>query len=60
MGLDFAVSLLGNSNFYQAWPQWMVLLHYLPALAVILWNKADTIDTSAQMNQSATKRIGGQ
>lgn len=52
--------LFNNSNFYEAWPQWIVLLYYFPALAIVLWNKAGTLETTAEMNPSAAKSIGCQ
>jgi len=50
---------LDKSNFYEAWPQWMVLLHYFPALAIVLWNKAGTVETMAEMDPSLAKSTGG-
>jgi hypothetical protein len=28
----------------------MVLLQYFPALAIVLWNKASTVETTAEMD----------
>ncbi|HKA16891.1 MAG TPA: hypothetical protein VKN18_01125 [Blastocatellia bacterium] len=52
--------LFDKSNFYEAWPQWVVLLYYFPALAIVLWNKAGTVETMAEIDPSLAKSIGGQ
>jgi hypothetical protein len=52
--------LFNNSNFYAAWPQWVVLLYYFPALAIVLWNKAGKVETMAEIDPSLVKSIGGQ
>jgi hypothetical protein len=52
--------LFDKSNFYEAWPQWIVLFQYFPALAIVLWNKAGTVETTAEMDPSAAESAGGQ
>jgi hypothetical protein len=41
--------LFANSNFYEAWSQWIVVIYYFPALAIVLWNKADMVKTTARL-----------
>jgi hypothetical protein len=52
--------LFDKSHFYEAWPQWMVLFQYFPALAIVLWNNAGTVETTAEMDPSTAESIGGQ
>jgi hypothetical protein len=47
-------------EFYEAWPEWIVLLQYFPALAIVSWNKVGTVETTAEMDTSAAKSIEGQ
>jgi hypothetical protein len=52
--------LFNNSNFfYDVWPRWIVLLYYLPALAIVLWNKTGTVETTVEIDPRAAKSTAG-